>query len=340
VSESVIEVEGLTKSFAAAGGWQHMFRQPSQKVVLSSIDLSVRRGEIFGLLGPNGAGKTTLIKILCGLVLPDGGRATVNGWDIVGESLQVRRSIGVVYGDERSFYWRLSVLENLRFYATLYGLPRAAADARIAELLRRLDLADVANVRMHSFSSGMKQRAAIARGLINDPELIFMDEPTRSLDPVGTAELHRLIRNQVSEAGRTVLLATNSMSEAEALCDRLTLIDHGGQLLTGTTADFRARAYGEIVYRLTISGKSSQWLGGLSAIPGILNIATQFTNGLSHDIELTIDSDGKALPKAIRFLVEQSAEILTCTKVDLPLEEVFRRVVHTSRQGDLERSVV
>ena len=326
-----VEVEGLQKSFKRPRTWRNPLRKTAKKVALDGIDLQVRRGEIFGLLGPNGAGKTTLIKILCGLVLPDRGRALVNGIDVRRNSLAVRRAVGVVYGDERSFFMRLSVRENLRFYTRLYRIPPRVADRRISELMGLVDLADAADLRMHYLSSGMKQRAAIARGLIHDPEVLFMDEPTRSLDPLAAEDLHVLIRERVADEGRTVLLATHLMNEAESLCNRITLIDHGRTLHTGTVEDFRNLIRQEVVYRLVFRGGRPGWQRGLHALPDVLRATVDEAGDGTHSIELALDRRASSLPTAIRYLVEQSGDILSCTREGLTLEEIFRAVVRQRR---------
>jgi len=330
-SAYAVEVEGLTKRFKRPRTWSHMLRNPPLKVALSGIDLQVHRGEIFGLLGPNGAGKTTLIKILCGLVLPDRGRALVNGIDVGRNSLDVRRSVGVVYGDERSFFMRLSVRENLRFYSRLYRMQPRVAARRIDELLGLVDLEDAADLRMHYLSSGMKQRAAIARGLIHDPEVLFMDEPTRSLDPLGAEDLHVLIRDRVAAGGRTVMLATHLMNEAEALCNRITLIDRGHTVHTGTVEDFRALIRQEVVYRLVFTGGRPGWERGLHALPGVVKATIDSEEDAAHSIELVLDRRTTALPTAIRYLVEQSGDILSCNREEMRLEEIFRAVVRQRR---------
>jgi len=333
---TAIEVHDLSKSFRAQAGWGQLLRGGRRQPALVGITLTVPAGQIFGLLGPNGAGKTTLIKVLAGLILPDGGHASVNGKDIVADSLAVRQSVGVVYGDERSFYWRLSLLENLRFYASLYRLPVALARARIDELLDRLDLQSVAHRRMHALSSGMKQRAAIARGLIHDPPILILDEPTRALDPVATHELHRLVRERVANQGRTVLIATNTMREAEELCDRVTLINHGTSIFTGSIEELRERTHDAVVYRLTIGGGRDGWARGLRAIAGVQSVSVGSEDEAVRQIEVTMDPKGSALPTMMRYLVEQEAEIQTCTRHARSLDEIFRELVKGSGRGALQ----
>jgi len=338
-SEWAVEVKGLRKSFTRPRPWRHLMRTPEKKHALVGIDLSVRRGEIFGLLGPNGAGKTTLIKILCGLVLPDKGSALINGLDVIRHSLEARRAVGVVYGDERSFFMRLSVRENLRFYSRLYRIEPGVARRRIDEVLELVDLLEVADLRMHYLSSGMKQRAAIARGLIHDPEILFMDEPTRSLDPLAAEDLHVLISQRVAAEGRTVLLATHLMHEAQALCHRLTLIDRGATVQSGTVEDFRSLIQQEVNYRLVFAGGRNGWERGLHAIPGVAKASVENRGDDVHEIHLALDHMTMALPNVIRYLVDQSGDIQSCTKEEMTLEEVFRKVVRQRRAHLLEAAL-
>jgi ABC-2 type transport system ATP-binding protein len=196
-----IEARGLEKTFRKRRSVRELLSRPfaaSEQVrALRGVDLEVREGEIFGLLGPNGAGKTTLLKILSCLVLPDRGSAKVAGHDVEDER-RVKPEIGLVNTDERSFYWRLNARENLSFFAVLYGVPRNRRAARIDELLARVDLLDAADRPFSGYSSGMKQRMAIARALLHDPPILLMDEPTRSLDPSSQLGLRRFILDELS----------------------------------------------------------------------------------------------------------------------------------------------
>ena len=327
MTDAVVEARGLVKRYQMPWTWPNLWRPRPEHLALDGVGLVVRRGEIFGLLGPNGAGKTTLLRLLVGLLLPDEGTAVVNGMDVVRAGRRVRASIGVVYGDERSFFWRLSVRENLRFYARLFGVSE---QSRIDELVELVGLAEAADMPMHSYSSGMRQRAAIARGLINDPSLIFMDEPTRSLDPVGAQELRRLISERVA-SGRTVVFATNLMHEAEALCDRLMLIDHGHELITGTVQDFRDRVTTDVVYQLVLEGNGTCSPEELQAIPGIRNAEVEQTEQGAFRVTLVLSGEAAALPAAIRHLMDHTLEIVSCARQDPSLDELFQEIVRLRR---------
>jgi ABC-2 type transport system ATP-binding protein len=324
-SLNAIEVRDLVKSFPRRGTWRSLYERQGETLVLDHVSLEIEAGTIFGLLGPNGAGKTTLIKILCGLLLPTAGRVSVDGLDVVKNSREVRQRIGVVYGDERSFYWRLSVAENLRFYAALYGIHGRAAQERIADVLSLVGLSESANEAMQSFSTGMRQRAAIARGLLNDPRILFMDEPTRTLDPLGARELRQFVRERVAEAGRTVLLATNVMAEAEELCDRVAILYRGNLQLMGTLEELRQVLQPEDVYAVVVGNVQAGAVAEIAAgVEGIRSVETaEGSSPGTLRLRVITVADTPALPSFIRRLVGQSADIWSCTRNELSLEEMF-----------------
>jgi len=220
----------------------HPLRRRPPISALQDLTLTVRCSEVLGLLGTNGAGKTTLLKILATLVLPNAGQAAVHGWDVVRDADQVRRIVGLVTSEERSFYWQLTGLENLEFFAAFQGLAARATVARIEELRWTLGL-EALDRRFGLYSTGMRHRLAIARALLPQPTVLLLDEPTRSLDPLATAALHRLIRaTLVAKLGCTIVIATHSLAEAEALCDRLAILHQGRLLAYGTVLELRRGA--------------------------------------------------------------------------------------------------
>lgn len=195
--------------------------------VLNEVNFEVKQGEIFGIIGPNGAGKTTLLKILSTLILPTKGTAHINGYDIVKEQIKVKVSIGLVTGDERSFYWRLTGRKNLEFFATFYNIPKKLAKERIDYLT---DLIKIENIdkRVGEYSSGMKQRLGIARSLLHNPPVLLMDEPTKSLDPGSSFELRLFLKEHLSKKeGKTIIIATHNLNEAKQICDNVCLLNQG-----------------------------------------------------------------------------------------------------------------
>jgi ABC-2 type transport system ATP-binding protein len=196
-------------------------KQYGDLLAVDRISFSVKAGEVFGFLGPNGAGKTTTIKMLTGQLLPSAGSATVAGFDIRTERQQLKAQIGVVF-EYQNLYERLSARDNLNFTRRLYGVGRQ----KVADVLALVGLSGRANERLTSFSNGMKQRLLIARGLLHDPAILFMDEPTRGLDPGMALEIRRLITD-LSQSGRTLFLTTHDMSEADRLCDRVAILNRG-----------------------------------------------------------------------------------------------------------------
>jgi ABC-2 type transport system ATP-binding protein len=228
-----IEVEALHREYRVR-------RVKAPVVALDGLSLSVQAGSVHGLLGPNGAGKTTLCKILATVLVPTSGTARVGGWDVVRDAGEVRRRIGLVLGGDRGLYAKLTVRENLEFWAAMYGMPRAEASVRIPSVVARVGLSDV-DLHVERFSRGMKQRLHLARGLLPQPEVLILDEPTTGMDPVSARAFRDLVREVVAD-GATVLLTTHDMAEAEELCDEVSMID-GGRLLATSSP----RALGELM---------------------------------------------------------------------------------------------
>ena len=232
-SDDAIVIGGLTKVFHPIElrlRSRRPFRRHAPLTALQDVNLHVGHGQALGLLGTNGAGKTTLLKILATLILPNAGRVRVHGWDVEADADRVRRLVGYVSGDERSFYWRLTGRQNLEFFAAFAGLPRPTTRARIDALAVRLGL-DALDRRFATYSTGMRHRLAIARALLCEPAVVLLDEPTRSLDPLARADVHRLIRSELLETrGCTIVLATHDLPEAQTLCDRLAIL-HRGRLV-------------------------------------------------------------------------------------------------------------
>ena len=230
-----IQTINLTKRFAKKkhrGVFGFLRRNQNSKhnhvtVALDKLNLGIRPGELFGLLGPNGSGKTTTIKCLSTILIPDEGRAIVNGFDTQKETSMVRASLGMVVGGERTLYWKLTARDNLMYFASLYKMQRKHAKQRVEELLEEMQLSDRADERLEDYSTGMRQKVAIARALLHDPQILLLDEPTLGLDPGFARQIRKQIKELSQKQGKTVLLTTHYMDEADQLCDRVAFINNG-----------------------------------------------------------------------------------------------------------------
>lgn len=268
----VIEVEGLRRTYTARTGIRRSARQPVEAV--KGISFEVERGELFGLLGPNGAGKTTTIKMLITLLLPTAGSARVLGHDVVAEPREVRRRIGYVFGGDRGLYERLSGLDNLRYFAELYGVEPREQKARIAELLELVGLAGREGERVEGYSRGMRQRLHIARGLLHRPEVVFLDEPSIGIDPVGARELRDTVANLTAQ-GVTVLLTTHYMFEADELCDRIAVIAGGRIVAEGTPAALKERVSDGHVVEIEVFDAFDDRLDSVRRVAGVDSVVVE-----------------------------------------------------------------
>jgi ABC-2 type transport system ATP-binding protein len=274
--DSAIQTRGLRKVYAAPAAGQPR-RQASGPpapsaasgpvVALEGLDLDVREGEFFGLLGPNGAGKSTTIGILTTRVRPTAGRASVAGADVVESPVAVRQRIGVV--PQRPNPDRgLDAIENLLFHAAYFGVPRAEAARRAYELLERLGIAEKARAKVDALSGGQQQRLMIARALIHEPRVLFLDEPTVGLDPQARLALWDILR-ALHAGGRTIVMTTHYMEEAEQLCDRLAIVDRGRLLALDATQALKARAPGETLIELALDGDAASSVARAIAVDGV-----------------------------------------------------------------------
>ncbi|MFT4287084.1 ATP-binding cassette domain-containing protein [Nocardioides sp.] len=238
------------------------------------VSLEIAPGELFGLLGPNGAGKTTTIKMLITLLLPTSGSASVLGHDVVRDVREVRRRIGYVFGGDRGLYDRLSGLDNLRYFAELYGVPPREQRTRIGELLELVGMTGREQEKVEGYSRGMRQRLHIARGLLHDPDVIFLDEPSIGIDPVGARELRATIAG-LREQGKTVLLTTHYMFEADELCDRIAVIRAGQIVAEGTPEELKDQVSGGTVLEIETYGVAAGVVDSLRRLPGVRAVATE-----------------------------------------------------------------
>jgi len=249
-----IEADALNKTFRSKTG---LWRTKSKSTVaVEEISFSVERGELFGLLGPNGAGKTTTVKMLTTLLLPTGGTARILGQDVVRETGEVRKHIGFAFSGSRGLYNRLTAVQNLRYFAELYALDPVVTRKRIPELLELVGLQGRGDDKVETFSSGMTQRLHLARALLHDPEVLFLDEPTVGIDPVGSRELRTTVRSLLA-LGKTILLTTHYMAEAEELCQRIAIVKKGRIVALDTPDALKRRISGDSVIEATVQTANS-----------------------------------------------------------------------------------
>jgi ABC-2 type transport system ATP-binding protein len=322
MTDAAIRIDGLTKVYVKRRSLREMalrpFRRAERVDGLVDVSLEVARGDIFGLLGPNGAGKTTLLKILACLILPTRGAALVEGCSVADDDRQVKRAIGFVTADERSFYWRLSGEENLVFFARLYGLDPAAARRRVRDLVREMDLGEVADRQFMSYSSGMKQRLAICRALLHDPPILCLDEPTRSLDPIAAKHLRRFVAQRLHrEGGKTIVLATHNLQEAEEMCRSLVVLDRGRVLRRGRLDEITAGLPGRDQYLIVVAG--------LAAVPADPRWTVAAERGSDGVVRMTagVGRGGGALSDLLRGILSGGGTILSCSRREPGLQEIF-----------------
>lgn len=269
---SAVQLEHLRRVYKSTIG---VFRRKVKEVVaVDDISFEVAPGELFGLLGPNGAGKTTTVKMLTTLLIPTAGSAHILGYDVVKQANAIRPRIGFIFGGERGLYWRLSGSDNLRYFASLYQIDPAVSDKRIPYLLELVGLADRAKEKVEGYSRGMKQRLHIARTLLNDPPVLFLDEPTIGLDPVAARDIRQVVRDMHTER-KTVLLTTHYMFEADELCDRIAVINHGRIIALDTPAALKRFVQDLAVVELEVEAANPLLVERLRALPFVDAISVQ-----------------------------------------------------------------
>jgi len=293
---------------------------------LDNVSMGIRKGELFGFLGPNGAGKTTLIKIFCTLLLPTSGSAYVRGHDVVKEASSVRKIINMISGGETPGYGILTVAENLWFFSQLYGIRGDVAKARVKELLEAVGLADQEKTRMNRLSSGMKQRLNVARGFMNDPEVLFLDEPTLGLDVLSAKKIRGYIRNWVNtHLEKTVLLTTHYMAEADELCDRVGIIHEGRVVACDEPSTLKAMVKDKTVFQFQVAGASDYTR--LNVVKGVVGLS--WAHHIESDTSTlkVVLSEETAVAEIESALKELGSRILSVESPEPTLEDVFIHLV-------------
>ena len=321
--------QNLPPAISVAGLRRVYDMKPEPVVALAGVDLEVAPGEFFGLLGPNGAGKTTLIKILTTLLLPSEGRASIFGFDVATETKRIRRIMNMVAGGEQSGYGILTVREQLWMFSQFYGLGGKEGWQRVDELIEAVGLGDQRLQRVSTLSTGQRQKMNMARGLLNDPWILFLDEPTLGLDVAAARGIRDLVLQwKAAVPGRTVLLTTHYMAEADELCERIAIVDHGRILAIGTPDELKRRVQRESIFRLELDHLD----GGapaLARLPGVVSAALAADMDPEAQrvaVNLVLEEDG-ALGAVVTALAGLGSQILALRKSEPTLEDVFVELV-------------
>jgi ABC-2 type transport system ATP-binding protein len=311
LDDAVIETEDLRKSFSSRDGAVE---------AVGGVTMSVRAGEVFGFLGPNGAGKTTTLRMLTTLLPIEGGRARVAGWDVRDHPEQVRRRIGYVSqlggADDLA-----SGRENLILQGRLYGLSAAEASRKAAALIDLLDLSEFAERRVRTYSGGQRRRLDVALGIVHEPDVLFLDEPTTGLDPQNRANLWAHL-SSLGERGTTIFLTTHYLEEADALCDRLTIIDHGRIVVEGSPQELKRQVAGDtVVMGLRSEEPGQELLAELSSQPYVRELSREDDGAL----RLYVDEGSAAIPQLLQLLQRRGVGLQALSLAEPSLDDVFLR---------------
>lgn len=290
---------------------------------LDDLSLRVKEGEIVGLLGPNGAGKTTLIKVLSTLIIPDSGTAKVNGYDIIKEPIKVRESIGVMLTGDRALYWKLTGRENLLYFSRLYHIPKDLARQRINELLNLVGLEDKADELVENYSSGQRVRLSFAKALINDAPIIFLDEPTMSLDPQFSKRIRNMIRWLNEEKGKTILLATQNMFEADELSHFVYIVNQGKIIVRGQPNELKAKLLEKKSVKVIARNLSLKEIYKEDLSSNIKWTVKEIDDGHSIMLQAIAEDEENALPELIDMIIKHKGRVVNVIVSEPSLEDVF-----------------
>ncbi len=308
-SDSIIEVKDLTKKFG-------------DFTAVDKISFEVKRGEVFGLLGPNGAGKSTTLRMLSTLARPTSGSASIGGFDIVKDDTEVRKLIGIV-SEKMIMYNRLTAKENLWFFGSLFNIPKETLTKRIDELLELVQLTQWKNAQVGTFSTGMRQRMNVVRALLNMPQVLFLDEPTLGLDPQSSVEIREFIKKLNRENGTTAVITTHMMVDADLLCNRIAIVDHGKIVALDTSANLKRIISGAdtAIIKLNIPNLSSVLVEKLQA----LDCADSVTQETDSDVKVLVHGN-EAFDSIIDAIRTNGGKISSMENLQPTLEDVFLHI--------------
>jgi ABC-2 type transport system ATP-binding protein len=324
-----VEASQLSRDYVSTKR-SHLLGKKTKTIIkaLDKVDFEIQEGELFGLLGPNGAGKTTTVKILCTLLEPTRGHALVKGYDVVKDAVHVRKIVNMVAGGERMLYYRLTGRENLEYFAELYNVPRKGITSRINTILQLVGLSDRADDEVEKYSKGMRQRLQVCRGLINDPEVLFLDEPTLGLDVNIAKDLRKFIREKiVEEQGKTVLLTTHYMFEAEELCDRVGFINKGKLIAVGRSDELKRKIPSGFSIEVLVTRLTDEALEGLKRLKPVKKVLTTAYEGEVEGEKIdrlivNVDSD-LVVPEVLNYFSSKRCRVVSVNIRGPTLEDLF-----------------
>jgi ABC-2 type transport system ATP-binding protein len=327
-NENAIEIINLTKTFKSKipneGGF---FKRKT--VVINAIDnlnFAIKKGELFGLLGPNGAGKTTLVKVLCTLLPPDKGTALINGYDIVKQQMQVKRSLGTLFSvGERGFFWRLNGYRNLEFFASIYNVPRKKRHERILEVLKLVGLENSAFQLYQKYSGGMKRKLALARTLLPDPPIIMLDEPTTGLDAISARNTRDFVQRTVRDGGKTVLYTTHYIEEAAQICTKIGILKRGKIVAYDTPEALKAKIKKDELIYLVVEDIAQAQIEKMRSLQGVVDVSEKMEEDLiggQRGLRVELQSVDQ-LPSIFDFLFEQKIKLVNFKREEPSLEDAF-----------------
>lgn len=325
-NENAIQTINLTKTFKTKTPNSNPFRRQTQTFnAIDNLNLTIKKGELFGLLGPNGAGKTTLVKMLCTLLPPDQGTATINGYDVVKEQMQVKQSLGTLFSvGERGFFWRLNGYRNLEFFAAIYNVPRQKRHQRILEVLKLVGLENSTYNLYQKYSGGMKRKLSLARTLLPDPPILLLDEPTTGLDATASRNIREFIQTTVKETCKTILYTTHYIEEAAQICDKIGILSQGKLIAQDTPNALRDKIKKEEKIFLIVEDITPQQIEDMGAIQGVIDITENSQELLPNQTGLCIQlKNVNQLPSIFDFLFEQKIKLVNFKREEPSLEDAF-----------------
>jgi len=331
--EPAIQTINLIKKFKTKTATGKLFNRKTQSVnAINNLNLTIKKGEVFGLLGPNGAGKTTLVKVLCTLLPPDEGTAIVNGFDVVKQQMRVKESIGTLFSvGERGFFWRLTGYSNLEFFAAINNVPRKGRHERIMEVLKLVGIEEKAFVVFQKYSSGMKRKLALARALLPDPPILLLDEPTTGLDVTSSHTIRNFIKNDLGKKhGKTVLYTTHYIEEVSQMCDRVGIMNRGKIVALDTPDALKGMAKKGEVANFVVKNMSTTQVNNLRVLDGVSSLASEIQDSVLGQIHLRVRlENADTLSTVLDFFFREKIKLVNFRQEEPTLEDAFIELTGT-----------